>query len=97
MKKRIIEDLHGHIFEMGAYSIMDVIPPPNTFGVNENRVFDRDITSQTSFILINYGENKESFAYTFYENRVYVYGLLTIIGYNQKNDIRHVKEKSYRG
>ena len=90
MKGRRLEDLHGGTFIAGDYQISGSFPE-HVFQGRRILRLTRDTISNTTFILVDYLDEPDKFAYVFYENTVYVYGELSKIEYNQKSDIRHGK------
>lgn len=90
MKNRRIADLHGNEFKAGDYQISDCFPWEAFSHSNRTMVLTRDTISDQQFILVSYETG--AYGYVFYENTVYIYGLLSYVGYNKQNDIRHVKE-----
>jgi hypothetical protein len=86
MKDRVIEDLHGHTFIAGDYKLSITLPPHSGARLNYNM----DRLRKEEFILVKFSD--KDYGYIFYANYVYIYGELSLVNYNPKNDIRHVKE-----
>lgn len=88
-EKSVIEDLHGNVFERSLknFSIIgsDPFNCPTLFDEKEERIFNKDLISNVSFILIRY---KGNYGYILTVNNLYIYGKLKHIGYKPSNDIR---------
>lgn len=91
MEGRRLEDLHGNVFIASNYQISGIFPKEIFEGRKRILRLTRDTISNTAFILVEYLDEPDKFAYVFYENTVYAYGELKKIEYNQKSDIRHGK------
>lgn len=89
---REIEDLHGHKFTLGAPNFCPQ-PPYHEFGGNTDWIFTKDKIRQQTFILVRIKDINNGYGYIFWENGIYVYGLLTLISYNPDKDMRYEKEK----
>lgn len=88
MVGRLVQDLHGHTYELEDYKISGTFP--DIFTKNRIRlVANRDTVSQSSFISVEFQDN--SHGYIFYSNRVYVYGYMRLLSYSKDNDMRYGK------
>lgn len=87
---RKIEDLHGHKFAMED-SHFSPIPPKSFFPNDAEWIFTRDRILNQTFILVRGKGKKPEYWYIFWENKIYVYGLLTLISYNPDKDMRYEK------
>lgn len=83
---RIIEDLHGHIFEVIDYQILPKDEPVfPIISKGEKHSLQSDIITHDGFILAEY---EGSYMMNMYANGYRILGLLKLIKYNYKNDIR---------
>lgn len=89
---REIEDLHGHKFAL-VDPQFSTISPNKELPENTNWIFNKDILTGQTFILVKERVPKPRYWYIFWENNIYVYGLLSLISYNPDKDIRYEKEK----
>ena len=86
MKGRVITDLQGHTFTMGDYKVSAMFPHEFTRG--KSLVFNSDVLSHTSFILVK-GKDKDDYGYVIYSNYYYIYGSLKLDKYEPEKDIRY--------
>lgn len=84
---RVIEDLHGHVLEVTDWYIQDPdIPIFPIIHKGEHCSLQADRITQQGFILSVYNDTYRMNMYS--PNGFRIIGLLKLIKYNPKNDIR---------
>lgn len=91
MEGRIIADLHGHTYQCSDYHVSTHLPLQECCR-GGSMVFMGDTLTSTSFILVN--RKDSTHGYIFYENKIYIYGELTLQKYEPNRDMRHVKDRN---
>lgn len=82
---KIIEDLHGNVFNYEEFHINPGNDCPIVVNKDEDKIFTKDLISGRTFLLARY---KSEYGYIFRVGDIWVYGPLKLISYKPKNDIR---------
>ncbi|MEG1416584.1 MAG: hypothetical protein RSC49_08270 [Clostridium sp.] len=83
--KKVIQDLHGNVFNYEEFHINPGNECPIVVHKDEDKIFTKDLVSGQSFLLARYGSK---YGYVFHVGDIWVYGPLEYVSHNPKNDIR---------
>lgn len=89
---RIVEDLHGNIFEVIDSTLREVEKPQFRYETviheDEELILTKDLITGQTFNLARYGCK---YGFMFYSNGLFYMGEFKLLGYKPKNDVRGKK------